>query len=156
MRHGVKGRKFKRTTGQRRSLFAQQAAALIKHEQIVTTLPKAKSLRPIVEKLITLGKRGDLNARRQAQSFLQDDEQVSKLFSALSERYKARQGGYIRVLKAGFRHGDAAPMGVIELVDRDPAVKGKADRERAAKEAAENFSASNEGMPGMPGMPMAS
>jgi large subunit ribosomal protein L17 len=158
MRHGIKGRKLNRTSSHRKSLFANQASALIKHEQITTTLPKAKELRPIVEKLITLGKRGDLHARRQAISFLQDKEQAAKLFNILAPRYKERQGGYIRVLKAGFRHGDAAPMAIIELVDRDVNIKGKEDRERAAIEAEQNFAAADEmgGMPGMPGgMPMA-
>ncbi|HIJ38758.1 MAG TPA: 50S ribosomal protein L17, partial [Rhodospirillaceae bacterium] len=104
--------------------FSSLAVALLKHEQIKTTLPKAKDLRPVAEKLITLGKRGDLHARRQAIAFLRDEVIVSKLFSGLAERYKTRSGGYTRVLKAGFRYGDAAPMAVIELVDRDPAAKG--------------------------------
>jgi large subunit ribosomal protein L17 len=106
-------------------MFANMAASLIKHEQIVTTLPKAKELRPFVEKLVTLGKRGDLHARRQAISAVRDVEQVGKLFAVLGPRYKDRNGGYIRVLKAGFRHGDDAAMAVIEFVDRDPAEKGK-------------------------------
>lgn len=125
MRHGIKGRKLNRTKAHRRALFANLAAALLKHEQIKTTLPKAKDLRPIVEKLITLGKRGDLHARRQALAYLYDKETVEKLFSAISERYKERQGGYTRILKAGFRYGDMAPMAVIELVDRDVEAKGK-------------------------------
>jgi len=125
MRHGLRGRKLGRQSGHRRSLFANLAAALIKHEQIKTTLPKAKDLRPVVEKLITLGKRGNLHARRQAFALLRDDATTSKLFGALAERYKSRQGGYTRVLKAGFRYGDMAPMAVIELVDRDPEAKGK-------------------------------
>lgn len=156
MRHGMNGRKLNRPTSHRKSLFANQAAALIKHEQISTTLPKAKELRPIVEKLITLGKRGDLHARRQAASFLGQGskEQVEKLFKTLAPRYKSRNGGYTRVLKAGFRHGDMAPIAVIELVDRDANIKGKEDRERAAAEAEANFSAAGEpGLPGMPGMP---
>jgi large subunit ribosomal protein L17 len=124
MRHGLRGRKLNRTSGHRRALFANMAAALIKHEQIKTTLPKAKDLRPVVEKLITLGKRGNLHARRQAFAMLRDDATTSKLFGALAERYKARKGGYTRVLKAGFRYGDMAPMAVIELVDRDPDAKG--------------------------------
>jgi large subunit ribosomal protein L17 len=124
MRHGLRGRKLNRTSGHRRALFANMAAALIKHEQIKTTLPKAKDLRPVVEKLITLGKRGNLHARRQAFALLRDDATTSKLFGALAERYKARKGGYTRVLKAGFRYGDMAPMAVIELVDRDPDAKG--------------------------------
>jgi len=107
------------------AMFANMSASLIKHEQIVTTLPKAKELRPIVEKLITLGKRGDLHARRQAISQVRDIEQVGKLFAVLGPRYKDRNGGYIRVLKAGFRHGDNAAMAVIEFVDRDPKEKGK-------------------------------
>jgi large subunit ribosomal protein L17 len=106
-------------------MFANMAASLIKHEQIVTTLPKAKELRPFVEKLVTLGKRGDLHARRQAISAVRDVEQVGKLFAVLGPRYATRNGGYIRVLKAGFRHGDDAAMAVIEFVDRDPAEKGK-------------------------------
>ena len=125
MRHGMNGRKLGRKSGHRKSMFANLAAALIKHEQISTTLPKAKDLRPIVEKLVTLAKRGDLHARRQALSELKDPAMVSKLFSTLAERYKARQGGYIRVLKAGFRYGDMAPMAIIEFVDRDESAKGK-------------------------------
>jgi len=124
MRHGMSGRKFSRTSSHRKAMFDNMAAALLKHEQITTTLPKAKDLRPIVEKLITLGKRGGLHCRRQALSMLQDTTVTEKLFSALAERYAGRQGGYIRILKAGFRHGDNAPMAVIELVDRDPAAKG--------------------------------
>jgi large subunit ribosomal protein L17 len=120
----MSGRKFSRTSSHRKAMFDNMAAALLKHEQITTTLPKAKDLRPIVEKLITLGKRGGLHCRRQALSMLQDTTVTEKLFSALAERYAARQGGYIRILKAGFRHGDNAPMAVIELVDRDPAAKG--------------------------------
>lgn len=126
MRHNIKGRKLNRNSSHRRSLFANQAIALINHEQIKTTLPKAKELRPIVEKLITLGKKGDLHARRQALSFLYNDAQtVSKLFSVIAERYKERQGGYIRIVKAGSRHGDAAPIAYIEFVDRDIDAKGK-------------------------------
>ena len=125
MRHGSAHRKLGRTTSHRIAMFANMAASLIKHEQIVTTLPKAKELRPFVEKLVTLGKRGDLHARRQAISSVRDVEQVGKLFAVLGPRYKDRQGGYIRVLKAGFRHGDNAAMAVIEFVDRDPAEKGK-------------------------------
>jgi large subunit ribosomal protein L17 len=124
MRHGLSGRKLNRTRGHRRALFANLAVALIKHEQIKTTLPKAKDLRPVVEKLITLGKRGGLHARRQALAVLRDEPMTRKLFGPIAERYKARRGGYTRVLKAGFRYGDAAPMAVIELVDRDPAAKG--------------------------------
>lgn len=125
MRHGKAHRKLGRTTAHRMAMFANMSASLIKHEQIVTTLPKAKELRPIVEKLITLGKRGDLHARRQAISQVRDIEQVGKLFAVLGPRYKDRQGGYIRVLKAGFRYGDNAPLALIELVDRDPKEKGK-------------------------------
>jgi large subunit ribosomal protein L17 len=124
MRHGMSGRKFSRTSSHRKAMFDNMAAALLKHEQITTTLPKAKDLRPIVEKLITLGKRGGLHCRRQALSALQDTKITEKLFSTLAERYAARQGGYIRILKAGFRHGDNAAMAVIELIDRDPAAKG--------------------------------
>ncbi len=124
MRHGMSGRKLNRTSSHRKAMFANLAAALLKHEQIKTTLPKAKDLRPIAEKLITLGKRGDLHARRQAFAQLRDEVVVAKLFAALAERYKERHGGYTRVLKAGFRYGDAAPMAIIELVDRDPAAKG--------------------------------
>ena len=125
MRHGNTNRKLNRTASHRRAMFANMSAALIKHEQIVTTLPKAKELRPFVEKLVTLGKRGDLHARRQAISSVRDVEQVGKLFAVLGPRYKERNGGYIRVLKAGYRHGDNAAMAVIEFVDRDPAEKGK-------------------------------
>ena len=124
MRHGSAHRKLGRTTSHRTAMFANMAASLIKHEQIVTTLPKAKELRPFVEKLVTLAKRGDLHARRIAISRVRDVEQVGKLFAALGPRYKARSGGYIRVLKAGFRYGDNAPMAVIEFVDRDVAAKG--------------------------------
>ena len=124
MRHGNKGRKLNRTASHRKAMFKNMAAALIKHEQIVTTLPKAKDLRPIVEKLVTLGKRGDLHARRQAISRIQDETQVAKLFDVLGPRYKDRKGGYTRVLKAGFRYGDSAPMAVIEFVDRDESAKG--------------------------------
>jgi large subunit ribosomal protein L17 len=125
MRHGNRGRKFNRTAAHRKAMFANMAAALIKHEQIVTTLPKAKDLRPVVEKLITLAKKGGLHARRLANSQVRDEAQVAKLFSVLAPRYGQRKGGYLRVLKAGFRFGDSAPMAVIEFVDRDPAEKGK-------------------------------
>jgi len=125
MRHASRGRKFSRTASHRKAMFANMSAALIKHEQIVTTLPKAKDLRPIVEKLITLGKRGDLHARRQAIAQIRDEGQVQKLFAVLGPRYKDRQGGYIRILKAGFRYGDNAPMAVIEFVDRDPDARGQ-------------------------------
>ena len=125
MRHGFRGRRFNRTTEHRKAMFANMAAALIKHEQIVTTLPKAKDLRPVVEKLITLGKRGDLHARRLAMSKLRDDAMVKKLFEVLGKRYQDRQGGYTRVLKAGFRYGDNAPLAVIEFVDRDVDARGQ-------------------------------
>ncbi len=125
MRHGKSGRKLNRTSSHRKAMFANMAAALIKHEQIVTTLPKAKDLRPVAEKLITLAKRGDVHARRQAMSKVRDEDQVKKLFEVLGARYSERNGGYTRVLKAGFRYGDSAPMAVIELVDRDPAARGQ-------------------------------
>ena len=125
MRHGNSGRKLNRTASHRKAMFANMSAALIKHEQIVTTLPKAKDLRPIVEKLITLGKRGDLHARRQAIAQVRDEGQVAKLFAVLGPRYKERQGGYLRILKAGFRYGDNAPLAVIEFVDRDVDAKGQ-------------------------------
>ena len=124
MRHGVSGRKLGVTSSHRQAMFRNMAHALLKHEQITTTLPKAKELRPVAEKLITLGKRGDLHAKRQAYSALRDEVIVAKLFTALADRYKARAGGYTRVLKAGMRHGDMATMAVIELVDRDLSAKG--------------------------------
>lgn len=124
MRHGNSNRKLNRTSSHRKAMFANMSASLIKHEQIVTTLPKAKELRPIVEKLITLGKRGDLHARRQAIAQMKDETQVAKLFSVVGPRYKDRNGGYIRILKAGFRYGDNAALAVIELVDRDVDAKG--------------------------------
>ena len=124
MRHGNTNRKLNRTSSHRKAMFANMSASLIKHEQIVTTLPKAKELRPIVEKLITLGKRGDLHARRQAIAQMRDETQVAKLFAVVGPRYKERNGGYIRILKAGFRYGDNAPLAVIELVDRDVDAKG--------------------------------
>ena len=139
MRHGNAHRKLNRTAEHRRAMFGNMAAALIKHEQIVTTLPKAKELRPIVEKLITLGKRGDLHARRQAISQMRDLPMVKKLFEILGPRYKDRNGGYTRVLKAGFRYGDSAPVGVIEFVDRDLDAKGQDSgpvQEKAAESAA--------------------
>jgi large subunit ribosomal protein L17 len=125
MRHRNSGRKLNRTSPHRKAMFSNMAGALIKHEQIKTTLPKAKDLRPIVDRLITLGKRGGLHARRQALAQLPDEAVVEKLFSTLSERYSDRAGGYTRVLRAGFRYGDSAPMAVIELVDRDPEAKGQ-------------------------------
>ena len=134
MRHGKVYRKLSRTAEHRRAMFANMAAALIKHEQIITTLPKAKDLRPIVEKLITLGKRGGLHARRQAIAELRDVAMVKKLFEVLGPRYKMRNGGYTRVLRAGFRYGDSAPVAVIEFVERDAEAKGK-DSGPAAEKA---------------------
>ena len=136
MRHARGYRRLNRTHEHRKALFANMAGSLIEHEQIKTTLPKAKELRPIVEKLITLAKRGDLHARRQADAQLKQDIHVAKLFEVLGERYKDRQGGYLRILKAGFRYGDMAPMAIIELVDRDPEAKGAADRARLDAEMA--------------------
>src|SRR3954467_8899794 len=124
MRHGKVHRKLNRTAEHRKAMFANMCAALIKHEQITTTLPKAKELRPVVEKLITLGKRGDLHARRLAISRIGDVAMVKKLFEVLGPRYKDRKGGYTRIMKAGFRHGDNAAVGVIEFVDRDESAKG--------------------------------
>ena len=137
MRHGKVHRKLNRKPEHRRAMFANMAAALIKHEQIMTTLPKAKDLRPVVEKLITLGKRGDLHARRQAVAKIRDLAMVKKLFEVLGPRYKERNGGYTRVLKAGFRYGDSAPVAVIELVDRDEAAKGLDSGPVQAKQAEE-------------------
>lgn len=125
MRHQLAGRKLNRTTSHRKAMFANLACALIKHEQIFTTLPKAKDLRPIVEKLITKGKAGDLAARRLLISRLRDEKMAEKVLSVLSKRYEGRPGGYIRVLKAGFRYGDATPMAIIEFVDRDESARGK-------------------------------
>jgi large subunit ribosomal protein L17 len=125
MRHGFSGRRLNRSSAHRKAMFANMSASLIKHEQIVTTLPKAKDLRPIVEKLVTLAKKGGLHARRQAVSEIKDVEQVKKLFDVLAARYKDRKGGYTRIMKAGFRHGDNAPVAVIEFVDRDVKEKGK-------------------------------
>ena len=135
MRHQNSGRKLNRTASHRKAMFANMAASLILHEQIVTTLPKAKEIRPIVEKLVTLGKRGDLHARRQAISQIRDIAVVSKLFDAIATRYANRNGGYLRIMKAGFRHGDNAPLAVIEFVDRDVDAKGAADKARVAAEA---------------------
>ncbi|OAP41929.1 50S ribosomal protein L17 [Sinorhizobium glycinis] len=135
MRHGKAGRKLNRTASHRKAMFANMAASLIEHEQIVTTLPKAKEIRPIVEKLVTLGKRGDLHARRQAISQIRDVAVVSKLFDAIASRYATRNGGYLRIMKAGFRQGDNAPLAVIEFVDRDVDAKGAKDRARVAAEA---------------------
>ena len=125
MRHANRGRKFHRTAEHRKAMFMNLAGALIKHEQITTTLHKAKDLRPIVEKLVTLGKRGDLHARRQAIAQMRDIAMVKKLFEVIGPRYKERNGGYTRVMKAGFRYGDSAPVAVIEFVDRDVEAKGK-------------------------------
>jgi large subunit ribosomal protein L17 len=130
MRHKKLGRRFSRDSSHRQAMFSNMAAALIKHEQIVTTLPKAKDLKRVVDKYITLAKRGDLNSRRLAAARLRDEDQVKKLFDVLAARYKDRNGGYTRVLKAGFRYGDSAPRAVIELVDRDESVKGKDDKAR--------------------------
>jgi large subunit ribosomal protein L17 len=135
MRHRNAGRKLNRTASHRRAMFANMAAALIKHEQIVTTLPKAKDLRPIVEKLVTLAKRGDLHARRLAVSEIRDIGMVKKLFDTIGPRYRERAGGYTRVLKAGFRHGDSAAVAVIEFVERDKEAKGAEDRAREAAKA---------------------
>ncbi|NCO86498.1 MAG: 50S ribosomal protein L17 [Rhodobacterales bacterium] len=136
MRHGAGYRKLNRTHEHRKAMFANMAGSLIEHEQIKTTLPKAKDLRRVVEKLITLGKRGDLHARRQAAAALKQDMHVAKLFEILGPRYKDRQGGYVRVLKAGFRYGDMAPMAIIEFVDRDRDAKGAADKARVEAEEA--------------------
>lgn len=133
MRHGKSGRKLNRTSSHRKAMFANMAASLIEHEQIVTTLPKAKELRPIVEKLVTLGKRGDLASRRRAISAIRDEALVRRLFDTVAPRYAERHGGYTRILKAGFRYGDSAPMAVIEFVDRDAEAKGAADRARLAE-----------------------
>jgi large subunit ribosomal protein L17 len=131
MRHASTGRRFSRSSEHRKAMFANMAASLITHEQIVTTLPKAKDLRPVVEKLVTLAKRGDLHARRQAIAAVRDAAVVKKLFDVLGPRYKDRNGGYTRVLKAGFRYGDQAAIGVIEFVDRDVSAKGAEDKARA-------------------------
>ncbi|MET3599104.1 50S ribosomal protein L17 [Martelella mangrovi] len=135
MRHKNAGRKLNRTASHRKAMFANMAVSLIVHEQIVTTLPKAKEIRPIVEKLITLGKRGDLHARRQAIAQVKDVEAVKKLFDVLASRYAERNGGYTRIMKAGFRYGDNAPLAVIEFVDRDVNAKGAADKARVEAEA---------------------
>jgi large subunit ribosomal protein L17 len=140
MRHGNAHRKLGRKPEHRRAMFANMAAALIKHEQIITTLPKARELRPVVEKLVTLGKRGDLHARRQAIATMRDIAMVKKLFEVIGPRYAARNGGYIRVLKAGYRYGDSAPVALIEFVDRDESAKGQdsgpVPEKAAAQEAA--------------------
>lgn len=131
MRHGNRGRRFNRSVSHRKAMFQNMVTTLLLHEQIKTTLPKAKDLRPVVEKVITLGKRGGLHARRQAIAQLNDMSVVAKLFDEIGPRYKERAGGYTRVLKAGFRYGDNAPMAIIELVGRDADAKGKPDRDRA-------------------------
>ena len=136
MRHARGYRRLNRTHEHRKALFANMAGSLIEHEQIKTTLPKAKELRPIVEKMITLAKRGDLHARRQAASKLKQDKHVAKLFEVLGPRFKERNGGYVRIMKAGFRYGDMAPMAIIEFMDRDPNAKGAEDKARVAEEEA--------------------
>ena len=142
MRHRKAGRKLNRTSSHRKAMFANMAASLIEHEQITTTVPKAKEIRPFVEKLVTLGKKGDLASRRLAISRTRDEKAVRKLFATLAPRYADRNGGYIRIMRAGFRYGDNAPMAVVEFVERDPDAKGAKDRERvAAEEAAEDEAA---------------
>ena len=139
MNHGAGYRRLNRTHEHRKAMFANMACSLIEHEQIKTTLPKAKEMKRIIDKLITLGKRGDLHARRLAASEMKQDGAVTKLFAVIGPRYKERSGGYSRVLKAGFRHGDMAPMAILELVDRDVSAKGAGDKARvvAAEAAAE-------------------
>lgn len=141
MRHGFAGRRFARSVSHRKAMFANLAASLIEHEQIVTTLPKAKDLRPIVEKLVTLGKRGDLHARRLVIAQIGNEKLVKRLFDTIAPRYAQRNGGYLRIMKAGFRHGDNAPLAVIEFVDRDTSAKGAADRARVEAEATEEAEA---------------
>lgn len=147
MRHGNRGRKLNRTSSHRQAMFANMAASLIKHEQIITTLPKAKELRPYVERLVSLAKRGDLHARRQAISKIRDVDMVRKLFDTIGPRYQERNGGYTRVLKAGFRYGDNAARAVIEFVDRDGEAKGAEDRARHVEtlQADENVSQATAG-----------
>ena len=137
MRHRISGKKLNRTSQHRQMLFRNMSQALLRHEQIVTTLAKARALRPVVERLITLGKRGDLHARRQAYARLRDDAMTTKLFDVLSPRYAERKGGYLRIIKAGYRYGDAAAMAVIEFVDRDEDARGQGDRpeEESTEEA---------------------
>ncbi len=125
MRHGMKGRKLNKTSSHKKAMFANMASALIKHEQIITTLPKAKELKRVMDRLVTLGKRGNLHSRRLAAARLRDEAMAKKLFDVLAERYKDRNGGYTRVLKAGYRYGDSAPVAVIELVDRDESARGQ-------------------------------
>jgi len=134
MRHGFAGRRFARSVSHRKAMFANLAASLIEHEQIVTTLPKAKDLRPIVEKLVTLGKRGDLHARRLVIAQIGNEHLVKRLFETIAPRYAQRNGGYLRIMKAGFRHGDNAPLAVIEFVDRDVSAKGAGDKARVEAE----------------------
>jgi large subunit ribosomal protein L17 len=141
MRHGFKGRRFSRSASHRKAMFANLAVSLIEHEQIVTTLPKAKDLRPIVEKLVTLGKRGDLHARRQVIAQIGNEEVVKRLFDIIAPRYATRNGGYLRIMKAGFRRGDNAPLAVIEFVDRDTSAKGAGDRARLEAEGVEEAEA---------------
>ena len=141
MRHGVSGRKLNRHSGERKALFKGLAASLLKHEQIKTTLPKAKDLRPMVEKMITLGKRGGLSCRRQVVSLLGDKEIAAKIMGPLADRYKTRAGGYVRIIKAGTRPGDNAPMAIIELVDRDIAAKGQDSGPTAEKTSEEESTA---------------
>ena len=136
MRHGLNGRKLNRTSAHRKAMFSNMASALVKHEQIFTTLPKAKELRPIVEKLITLGKKGDLASRRLLIARMRDESMAKKVLEVLAPRYEERQGGYIRVLKAGFRYGDNAPMAIIELVDRDESARGAGEVREELVEAA--------------------
>ena len=141
MRHGFKGRRFARSVSHRKSMFANLAVSLIEHEQIVTTLEKAKDLRPIVEKLVTLGKRGDLHARRQVIAQIGNEKVVKRLFETVAPRYADRHGGYLRIMKAGFRHGDNAALAVIEFVDRDTSAKGAADKARVEAETADQAEA---------------
>ncbi|EXL01813.1 50S ribosomal protein L17 [Aquamicrobium defluvii] len=141
MRHGFKGRRFSRSASHRKAMFANLAVSLIEHEQIVTTLPKAKDLRPIVEKLVTLGKRGDLHARRQVIAQIGNEDVVKRLFDTIAPRYATRNGGYLRIMKAGFRRGDNAPLAVIEFVDRDTSAKGAGDRARLEAEGVEEAEA---------------
>ncbi|MBL0375092.1 50S ribosomal protein L17 [Rhizobium sp. KVB221] len=136
MRHGNSGRKLNRTASHRKAMFSNMAASLVEHEQIVTTLPKAKEIRPIVERLVTLGKKGDLHARRQLISQIGSAELAAKLIATIAPRYANRHGGYIRIMKAGFRHGDNAPLAVVEFVDRDASAKGAADHARVEAEKA--------------------
>ncbi|WP_208435675.1 50S ribosomal protein L17 [Bartonella phoceensis] len=142
MRHSKSGRKLNRTASHRKAMFSNMAVSLIEHEQIVTTLPKAKEIRPIVEKLVTLGKRGGLHARRQAIAALRDTGKVAKLFDTLAPRYASRNGGYLRIMKAGFRTGDNAPMAVVEFVDRDVDAKGAVDHMRMENAANQKESSS--------------